>query len=89
MAEMICQLPDPVLSSEGVAWVVQLWAEGDERWHGWLVFIAADGRILRTGPETSQADQSALRVWASGLRPVDLDDALARAFPPSAARPAA
>ena len=89
MAEMICQLPEPILSSEGAVWIIQVWAESNEQWHGWLVVIAADGRILRTGRETSHPNRSALRLWATGLRSVDLDDALARAFPPSAARPAA
>jgi hypothetical protein len=89
MAAMIHQLPGPVLSPEGVAYVVQVWAELDGAWHGWLVFIAADGRILRTGRETSQASRAAVRAWASSLHPIDLERALTRAFPPSAERPAA
>jgi hypothetical protein len=89
MAEMIHQVPDPVLSREGVAYVAQAWTECDGGWHGWLVFIAADGRIMRTALETSQATRAAIREWAAALRPEDLDHALARAFPPSAERPAA
>jgi hypothetical protein len=89
MVDMIRQLPDPVLSAEGVPYVVQVWAEGSVRCHGWLVFIAADGRILRTSRETSRASRAAILRWATRLRPIDLDDALARAFPPSAERPAA
>ena len=89
MAQMICQFPDPHPAPDGVVYVVQAWAETDGSWHGWLVFIAADGRILRTGRETSQPDRASVRGWASGLRPVDLNTALLRAFPPSAERPAA
>jgi len=89
MAELMYQYPDPVVSPEGVAYVAQAWAEQDARWHGWLVFIAADGRILRTPRETTQRSGDAMLVWAMGRRPVYLAGALARAIPPSAELPAA
>ena len=89
MGELIHQFAEPVNAADGVAYVAQVWAEFDTRWHGWLVFIAADGRILRTGRETSQASRDAMAVWAAGLRPIYLDGALARAVPPSAEMPAA
>jgi len=87
--ELICQFRDPVRSGEGVAYVAQVWARRDDRWHAWLVFIAADGRILRTARETIQASRDAVRDWAAALRPADLHVALARAVPPSAELPAA
>ena len=89
MAELIHQFPDPLLSADGVAYVAQAWAESDVRWHGWLVFIAADGRILRTARETSHANREAVRVWAARLRPPALARALSRSIPPSAELPAA
>ena len=89
MAELIHQYPDPLPSAEGVPYVAQAWAEFDVRWHGWLVFIAADGRILRTARETSHANRDAVRVWAARLRPPALARALSRAIPPSAELPAA
>ena len=89
MAELIHQYGAAVVSTDGVSYVAQAWAEQDDRWHGWLVFIAADGRILRTARETTQASRDAMIVWAMGLRPVYLDGALARAFPPTAELPAA
>ena len=89
MAEIIHQYGAPVVGTDGVSYVAQAWAERDERWHGWLVFIAADGRILRTAQETTQASRDAMIVWAMGLRPVYLDGALGRAFPPTAELPAA
>ena len=89
VAELIHQYPDPLLSADGVAYVVQAWGECDIRWHGWLVFIAADGRILRTARETSHANREAVRVWAAHLRPSALTRALSRAVPSSAELPAA
>ena len=89
MAELIHQYQAPVLAADGTAYVAQAWAAHDERWHGWLVFIAADGRILRTARETTQGGRDAMVVWAMGLRPVYLDGALSRAFPPTAEQPAA
>jgi len=89
VAELIHQFPDPLLSADGVAYVAQAWAESDVRWHGWLVFIAADGRILRTARETSHASREAVRVWAARLRPPALARALSRSIPPSAELPAA
>jgi hypothetical protein len=88
-AELIHQIREPVRGSDGVAYVAQAWAERNERWHCWLVFIAADGRILRTEREKVYASRDAVRVWAVALRADDLARALARAVPPSAALPAA
>ena len=89
MAELIYQYPAPVRSADGVAYVAQVWGERDAGWHGWLVFIAADGAILRTPRETSHANRDALAAWAVALRPAQLRGALARAVPPSAQLPAA
>lgn len=89
MGELIHQFREPVRSADGIAYVAQAWGHGNGRWHGWLVFIAADGSILRTEREKVYATRHAVLVWAMTLRPSDLARALARAVPPSAALPAA
>ena len=89
MPEMIHQLRDLVPSPAGVPYVVQVWGDVNADWQGWLVFIAADGSMLRTGREISEGSREALVAWARRLRPDDVSGALARAFPPSAERPAA
>jgi len=89
VAELIYQLPAPFQSPDGVSYVVQAWAELDGAWHGWLVFIAADGSILRTGRLTSYANRDRLRRWAVRLRRRALTTALERAVPPTSEHPAA
>jgi hypothetical protein len=90
MGELIHQFREPVRSADGVAYVAQAWAHPDGRhWHAWLVFIAADGSILRTAREKVYASRHAVHVWALGQRPADLGRALARAVPATAELPAA
>jgi hypothetical protein len=50
-------------------------------WIGWLEFHPADGSgpVLATGEETSQPDAKAVEYWASGIEPVYLEGAIARA----------
>jgi len=88
-AELVYQFREPVRAPDGVTYVAQAWGQRNSRWHGWLVFIAADGRILRTAREKVYASRDAVLVWAVSLRPADLGRALARAVPPSAELPAA
>ena len=87
--ELIHQFRDPVPSPDGVLYVAQAWAARDHGWHGWLVFIAADGRIVRTARETTRRSRDAMRTWASALSEADLRGALLRAVPPSEEMPAA
>jgi hypothetical protein len=89
MAELIHQFRDPVPSPDGVLHVAQAWAERNRGWHGWLVFIAADGRIVRTARETTHPSRDATRAWASAISATELRAALQRAVPPSAEMPAA
>ena len=88
-AELVYQFRDPVRASDGTTYVAQAWGQRNDGWHSWLVFIAADGGILRTEREKAYASRDAVLVWAVGLRPTDLARALARAVPPSAQLPAA
>ncbi len=62
-----------------------VWICGEERadgtWAGWLEFHPSDSAqpVLQTGQETSQPNRAALEYWASGLEPVYMEGALARA----------
>jgi hypothetical protein len=56
--------------------------DGRTVWEGWLEFSpAAGGGIVRRSPiETTQPNREALAYWASGVEPVYLEGALARAI---------
>jgi hypothetical protein len=61
----------------------EVWGDrrNDGLWDGWIEFVPVDdGPVLITGRETSQSHLDALRYWATGLEPVYLDGALARAL---------
>jgi len=89
-ATLIHQFDEPVRAADGGMYVAQVWAEADgSRVHAWIVFIAADGRILRTARETTRRDRDGVRAWARRLHARRLRDALARAVPSSAELPAA
>jgi hypothetical protein len=82
MAELIQQYADAVRDARGN--VYEGFAYGEERvggtWVGWLEFRpVGGGPALRTERETTQPDRGALEYWASGLEPVYLEGALARA----------
>ena len=47
-------------------------------WIGWLEFRSGS-RTLKTSEETSQPTKDAVAYWATGLEPVYLEGALARA----------
>jgi hypothetical protein len=53
----------------------------DGTWQGWLEFHPKDGTsaVLRTPQETSQPNRSTIEYWATGLEPIYIEGALARA----------
>ncbi|HUF93799.1 MAG TPA: hypothetical protein VMR23_15590 [Candidatus Limnocylindria bacterium] len=60
----------------------------DGMWEGWLEFVPDDGtRAVRSGRETSQPNLVDLEYWATGVTPVHLEGALARARAPAFRRP--
>lgn len=82
MAELIQEYGARITGDDGVTYIVR--AYGDERsdgtWVGWLEFHPTDGsRPLRTDQETSQPNRTTIEYWASGLEPIYLDGAFARA----------
>jgi hypothetical protein len=53
----------------------------DGCWQGWIEFVPiSGGDPVRTQRETTQPNRSDTEYWASGLTPVYLDGALARAL---------
>ena len=53
----------------------------DGCWQGWIEFVPiAGGHPVRTSRETTQPNRTDTEYWASGLTPVYLDGALARAL---------
>jgi len=50
-------------------------------WQGWIEFVPiAGGNPVRTSRETTQPNRTDTEYWATGLTPVYLDGALARAL---------
>jgi len=56
----------------------------DGRWESWIEFEATDeSGIVRSGRETTQPNRADATYWATGLTPVYLEGALARALAPA------
>ena len=83
MAELLQEYSAHVEGANGTAYIVRSYAEerADGTWKGWLEFHPArgSGPVLRTGQETSQPSRVTVEYWASGLEPIYLEGALARA----------
>lgn len=82
MAELIQQYTSTVIDSSGRQFQARAVGEprADGTWSGWFEFHGTSPtEVLRTGQETSQPDRDALVYWASGIEPIYLEGALARA----------
>ena len=82
MAELIQEFTDAVRDPRGHVYAARAYGEESPggTWVGWLEFRPlGGGAVLRTARETTQPDRAALEYWASGLEPVYLEGALARA----------
>jgi hypothetical protein len=81
MAELIQTYAEVVRDAGGEEYTAHAYGEAraDGNWEGWIEFHPASGAVRRTNRETTQPDRGALAYWASGLEPVYLDGALARA----------
>src|SRR5262249_59343261 len=83
VAQFIHEHSTTIEDDEGTRYVVRVWADQrmDGIWEGWLEFQPLErGKIsMRTDRETSQPNRTAIDYWASGLEPVYLDGAFARA----------
>jgi hypothetical protein len=80
MAEKIQEFKHDLVAPNGSTFVARAFADRRGNiWIGWLEFESPDGRILRTGEETSQPSRDAVAYWASGLGRIYLEGALGRA----------
>jgi hypothetical protein len=81
--ELIHEHHTHIRTPQGLAYVARTFAmpNGDGLWEAWLEFHSLDhaGPALRTDRETTQSTAEAVAYWASGLEPVYLEGAFARA----------
>jgi hypothetical protein len=82
-AELIHEHSTRVRDFDGTIYVARICAKErtDGTWEGWLEFHTTDRDkpMWRTGRETSQPNRVSIEYWASGLEPIYLDGAFARA----------
>ena len=80
------QVETTAVDQAGRTWTiyVQGGRRDDERWIGWIEFVAGDGQVRVTGRETTQPSFEALMYWAGGLEPIYFEGAFDRSFPSSA-----
>lgn len=83
MRELIREYTTRVRGRDETTYIVRAYGEerADGTWMAWLEFSPVDWgkRILHTDQETTQPHREAVEYWASGLEPVYLEGALARA----------
>lgn len=93
MREVIIPFSQRVIGEDGISYYARVIAleRADGIWEGRLEFETRQEKLITTGLETAQPDRNALESWASGLKPVYLEEALrrARCHSPSAAKSAA
>jgi hypothetical protein len=81
--QFIQQYTQRLTDENGVTYTVSAYGEAraDGTWEGWIEFKPLDSihPILRTERETTQPNKTALAYWASGLEPLYLEGAFARA----------
>jgi hypothetical protein len=83
MTMVLLTFDTQLLTTDGRAYTAR--ACGRERtdrlWEGWIEFVPDDASsVLRSGRETTQPNLADLQYWATGLTPVYLEGALARAL---------
>ena len=81
-SEVLLEYAEVLVTPDGTSYVARACGgpRADGTWVGWLEFAAAGQTTARrTGQETSQPNRDALAYWASGLEPVYLQGAFARA----------
>ena len=89
MAEVLLSFDTPVRDASGEYRARAIGrAAPDGMWEAWLEFIALDGggSVLVTSVESRQPEHGHLVYWATGLAPVYLEGALARARRPAVVR---
>jgi hypothetical protein len=92
MPEVLFEFSAPVTGPAGRVYDAR--AVGSQRadglWHAWIEFSSASEReVLATDRETTQPNRADAVYWATGLTPIYLEGALARALDVSRSRHAA
>jgi hypothetical protein len=85
MAETLLVYDTRIVGNDGIAYEARACAapDGSGTWQGWIEFVPiAGGTPLRTPRETTQPNRADTIYWATGLTPVYLEGALARALEP-------
>jgi hypothetical protein len=89
MAEVLVAFDNPIVDTTGsyLARAVGRLAD-DGMWQGWIEFERVGGKreLLVTGVESTQPERTHLVYWATGLEPIYLEGALARARNPTIVR---
>ena len=89
MAEVLVSFDQPVRDGYGEYHARAIGRLGESgMWEGWVEFTPTDGgtEVLVTGIESTQPEYAHLEYWATGLTPVFLEGALARARRPATVR---
>ena len=92
MAEVFVEFAEPIVTKDGSAYIARACGGPSDHghWHGWLEFVPmAGGEVLRSSRETTQPNREDTAYWATGLTPVYLEGALARALNPLTLMPPA
>jgi hypothetical protein len=80
--ELIHEYSQPVVGPDEAPHAARIYGvqRQDGTWVGWLAFTdLSSGITLRTERETTQPNRTCLEYWTSGLEPLYLEGALARA----------
>jgi len=78
--ELIHSFSASVIDETGTRWRERAYGRpGENLWLGWIAFTNEAGAAVETEIETTQPDRAALEYWTSGIEPIYLDGALARA----------
>ena len=83
MTEVLLEYSEAVVGGDGTRYLVRACgAEADHgNWHGWLEFLDTQrDATIQGGRETTQPNRTDTVYWATGLTPVYLEGALARAL---------
>jgi hypothetical protein len=89
MAELLVAYENPVADASGTYRARAVGRHGDDgMWEGWLEFepVGSQGKVIVTSIESRQPEKVHLVYWATGLQPIYLEGALARARNPTVVR---
>jgi hypothetical protein len=81
--ETLVQLTTEITSPEGTKYEARACGApmSDGSWQGWIEFVPIHGGVpVRTPRETTQPNRTDTQYWGTGLTPVYLEGALARAL---------